>query len=63
MSLKARVGKLEDAAVSGGWDLTLLTDAELEALITCYEEADERGVAAYHLITPELSAALERVRL
>ncbi|HEX8843818.1 MAG TPA: hypothetical protein VF791_04205 [Pyrinomonadaceae bacterium] len=64
MSLQTRVRKLEGAVEpSDVWDLTLLTDAELEALIACYEEANERGTPAAQLITPELSAALERVRL
>jgi hypothetical protein len=62
MGLKARVSRLENAAFAG-WDLSLLTDAELEALIACYQKADETGKPAHLLITPGLAAALERVRL
>lgn len=63
MSVQTRVRKLEGAIEpSDVWDLTLLTDAELEALAACYEEANERDTPPSQLITPELAAALERVR-
>lgn len=59
MNMRARVKKLEAAAVRDLWDLTLLTDGELDALLKCYSEAEEKGEPVR--LTPEAAAALERV--
>jgi hypothetical protein len=59
MNLQNRIDRLERAAAPT-FDLTLLTDAELLTLESCYTDAGE--VIEEH-ITPELEAALERVAL
>ena len=60
MNLLSRIDRLEHAAPPG-YDLTLLTDAELVGLEACLSDAEARGVPPEHLITPELEAALRRV--
>jgi len=59
MNLKSRVGKLEAASFTGAFDLTVLTDDELNALIDCY---DDQGQPIEGRITPELEAALLRAK-
>lgn len=54
----ANIMRLTDGEPTG-YDITLLTDAELEALIGCF---DEQGTLVADRITPGLEAALERVR-
>ena len=62
-NLETRVGKLESAiGDASAWDLTLLTDAELIALEACLSEAVTTGFPVHTVITPELEAALERVK-
>jgi hypothetical protein len=60
MSLQSRVERLEEAASHFDYDLTLLTDAELLALNDCYTDA---GDYLPERVTPELVAAMERVKL
>jgi hypothetical protein len=60
MNLDSRLNKLEAAIGDAAWDLTLLTDAELIALEACLSEAVAAGIPAR--LTPELEAALERVK-
>jgi hypothetical protein len=59
MNLQNRIDRLERVAAPT-FDLTLLTDAELLTLESCYTDAGE--VIEEH-ITPELEAALERAAL
>jgi hypothetical protein len=60
MGLKKQVEKLEARMIKEDYDLTALTDAELLALNDCYTGA---GDYLPERMTPDLSAALERVRL
>ena len=62
MNIRARVERLEAAAANDVdcWDLTQLTDPELDALLSCFTEATQRGAPVQ--LTPEVAAALERVR-
>jgi hypothetical protein len=60
MNIKTRVERLEEAASHFDYDLTLLTDAELLTLNDCYTEG---GELLPERVTPELVAALERVKL
>ena len=65
MNLQTRVGRLEDAAAerdASAWDLTLLTDAQLLGLEACFRKAEVTGESVHAHITPELEAALERVK-
>jgi len=63
MGLKETVKRLEswidDAAA---YDLTLLTNAELLELERVQTQVEATGEDAATLITPELEAALERVK-
>jgi hypothetical protein len=62
MNLQTRVRKLEDAhGDRGKWNLTLLTDAELIELESCFTKAESAGAPVGQFITPELERALERV--
>lgn len=66
MNLKARVERLEDNMAERQaleWDLSALTDAELINLEACFSRAKAIGEPVHQLITPELYAALERVKL
>ena len=63
MNLQTRVKRLEQSSgtVSDDcalWDMTLLTDAELTALLGCYTGA---GELMPECLTPEIEAALRRV--
>ena len=60
MNLQNRVEKLEATASRSDYDLTRLTDAELLALNDCYTAG---GEFLPERATPELLAALERVKL
>jgi hypothetical protein len=61
MNLETRIGKLEDAIGDTSlWDLSLLTNAELIGIEGCLSKAAARGERVQ--ITPELEAALERVK-
>lgn len=60
MSLQNRVEKLEATVNRSDYDLTRLTDAELLALNDCYTEG---GELLPERVTPELVAAMERVKL
>ncbi len=60
MNLKTRVERLEGAVKADGYDLTLLTNAELIALSKCWNES---GDFQPERMTPELEAAIERVKL
>jgi hypothetical protein len=63
MNLQTRIGKLEAATAqargSAAYDLTLLTDDELLALSLCYTN---EGQPIPERVTPELAAALNRVK-
>ncbi len=60
-NLESRVGRIEAAIGDTSlWDLTLLTNAELLGLETYLTEAVATGERVQ--ITPELVAALERVK-
>ena len=52
--------QLREMTRKSGYDLTLLTDAELTELRDCYTDA---GDYLPERMTPELAAALERVKL
>ena len=60
MNIKTRVEKLEATVNRSDYDLTRLTDAELLALNDCYTEG---GELLPERVTPELVAAMERVKL
>ena len=61
MNLETRIGKLETAIDdAAAWDLTLLTDAELIGIEARLGEAVASGEVVR--LTPELEAALKRVR-
>jgi hypothetical protein len=62
MGLKEKVKRLEAAVGDAAWDLTLLTNAELLELERVQTQVEATGENAAPLITPELEAALERVR-
>jgi hypothetical protein len=63
MNLDSRLNKLEAAiGDASAWDLTLLTDAELIALERCLSEAVAVDEPLHTYITPELEAALLRVK-
>jgi hypothetical protein len=67
MSLQARVGKMEKAQAArdmAAWQLMLtrLTDAELIELEACYSKAVTAGEPVQKYITPEIEAALLRVK-
>jgi hypothetical protein len=60
-NLESRVGRIEAAiGDTSAWDLTLLTNAELIALEARLSKAAATGERVQ--ITPELEAALERVK-
>jgi hypothetical protein len=52
--------QLEEMVRKSGYDLTLLTDAELNALHDCYTDA---GDYIPERMTQELAVTLERVKL
>jgi hypothetical protein len=60
MNIKTRVEKLEATVNRSSYDLTRLTDAELLALNDCYTD---EGDCVPERATPELLAALERVKI
>jgi hypothetical protein len=60
VNLQSRVEKLEATVNRSSYDLTRLTDAELLALNDCYTAA---GDYLPERMTPELAAALERVKI
>lgn len=60
MNLKNRVEKLEETVKASGYDMTLLTDAELLALHACYTDD---GDYLPERMTPELAKRLEEVKL
>jgi hypothetical protein len=63
MSLENRIAKLEAANGNAGeWDLTRLTDAELLNLHAAQSKAEATGKPVADYITPELFAALERIK-
>ncbi len=62
MNLDSRLNKLEAAIGDAAWDLTLLTNAELIALERCLSEAVALDEPLHTYITPELEAALLRVK-
>jgi hypothetical protein len=62
MNLDSRLNKLEAAIGDAAWNLTLLTDAELLALERCLSEAVAFDEPLHTYITPELEAALLRVK-
>ncbi len=63
MNLQTRVERLESAiGDAAGWDLTLLTEAELLELERVQTQVEATGEDAATLITPELITALERVK-
>jgi hypothetical protein len=51
--------QLEEMVRKSGYDLTLLTDAELTSLHDCY---DDQGQPIEGRVTPELEAALLRAK-
>jgi hypothetical protein len=59
MNLQTRIERLEEAGSNFDYDLTLLTDAEMLTLNDCYTEG---GELLPERVTPELVAALERVK-
>jgi phosphomannomutase len=59
MNMAGRIKNLEAAHDPANYDLTLLTDGDLDALIACY---DEQGAVIADHITPELEAALLRAK-
>jgi len=64
MSIESRIERLEKAAITpaGGFDLTRLTDDELigiEAFLSRAASANSPDA----ILSPELEAALERVRV
>jgi hypothetical protein len=59
MSIANRIEKLEAEAPAIIFDLTVLTDEELKALSSCY---DEQGSFIESHFTPDVDAALERAR-
>jgi hypothetical protein len=62
-NLETRISKLETViSDTSAWDLTLLTDAELIDIEACLSRAEQTGEDVRTLITPELVAALERVK-
>jgi hypothetical protein len=61
MNLETRIGKLESViGDAAAWDLSLLTNAELIGIEARLSKAAARGERVQ--ITPELEAALERVK-
>ncbi len=63
MSIERRIAKLEATRGGAGeWDLTRLTDAELLNLHAAQSEAEATGKPVTDYITPELEAALERIK-
>jgi hypothetical protein len=67
MGLEQRISKLEAAQTAAAmkeWELILagLTDDELISLQAVYSKAVATGKPVTNYITPELEAALERVK-